>query len=98
MRYSRCIGSAAVGTLAALLLALPSSALVLAEAPAQAASTPVPPPCKTFPSSSDFVSTIDNPYMTWIPGTQFTSIVRKDGELQKDVSTVSSETKMILGV
>jgi hypothetical protein len=47
---------------------------------------------------ADFVSTIDNPYFSLIPGTTFVYEGIKDGERQRDEVKVSSKTKVILGV
>jgi hypothetical protein len=47
---------------------------------------------------ANFVSTIDNPYFSLIPGTTFVYEGTKDGEHQRDEVKVSAETKVILGV
>jgi hypothetical protein len=47
---------------------------------------------------ANFVSTIDNPYFSLIPGTTFVYEGIKDGERQRDEVKVSTETKTVLGV
>ena len=46
----------------------------------------------------NFVSTIDNPYFPLTPGTTFTYQGETDGVRTRSVTTVTSDTKVILGV
>ena len=47
---------------------------------------------------ANFASQVDNPYMPLIPGTVFTYAGTSDGESQQNIITVTSETKMIVGI
>ncbi|HYT78658.1 MAG TPA: hypothetical protein VEQ37_05285 [Actinomycetota bacterium] len=47
---------------------------------------------------ADFVQTIDNPNLPWIPGTTYVFRGIKDGESQRDEVVVTHRTKLILGV
>jgi hypothetical protein len=47
---------------------------------------------------SNFVSTIDNPWLPFIPGTVWHYTGTKDGERAKDVTTVTSRTEVVAGV
>ena len=76
------------------------------------ASSPTPsapsglPSTSTGPTSTagpaidpaNFVSKIDNPYYPLIPGTTFVYEGVKDGDTQRDMVEVTSETKVVAGV
>lgn len=47
---------------------------------------------------ANFVQQIDNPYMPLVPGTVLTYSGTSDGEPQQNIVTVTSETKLIVGV
>jgi hypothetical protein len=47
---------------------------------------------------ANFLSTIDNPFFSLIPGTTFVYEGTKDGERQRDEVKISAETKVIRGV
>jgi hypothetical protein len=47
---------------------------------------------------ANFVSVVDNPYMTWEPGTTYVYAGIKDGESQRDEVVVTEQTKLILGI
>jgi hypothetical protein len=98
MNRTWLLGLPTLGALDAMLALLPISAAAFADVPAAAPSVPSPPPCATLPSPDNFVSVIDNAYLPWIPGTVFRYVGSKDGEVQKTVVTVTSETKVILGI
>ena len=48
--------------------------------------------------AADFQTTIDNPWFPLVPGTTYTYVETKDGERADVVTTVTTDTKMILGV
>jgi hypothetical protein len=47
---------------------------------------------------SEFSTTIDNPYLPWVPGTVFTYEGTSDGEAERNVVTVTDETRVIMGI
>jgi hypothetical protein len=47
---------------------------------------------------SEFSTTIDNPYLPWVPGTVFTYEGTSDGEAETNVVTVTDQTRVIMGV
>src|SRR5262245_32066845 len=51
----------------------------------------VPPP-------EDFVKTIDNPYMPWIPGTTWVFEGVSDGQRERNVVEVTDHTRVVMGV
>jgi hypothetical protein len=51
----------------------------------------VPPP-------SEFVATVDNPYMPWIPGTKMVFEGVSDGQRERNVVVVTDRTKVVMGV
>jgi len=51
----------------------------------------VPPP-------SEFVATVDNPYMPWIPGTKWVFEGISDGTHERNVVVVTDRTKVVMGV
>lgn len=53
---------------------------------------------KTQVAPSNFQSTVDNPYFPLVPGTRFKYIATAAGETSDREITVTSETKMIMGV
>ena len=73
------------------------------------AASPTPATGEPSPSASasgyhpaiqaaDFVQTIDNPYLPWIPGTTYVFRGIKEGEAQRDEVVITDRTKVILGV
>jgi hypothetical protein len=50
------------------------------------------------PTSSDFTTTIDNPYWPMRPGMRWVYREREGGATQRDVVTVTSATRVIQGV
>lgn len=83
-----------------LLIVLASGGALpfMVAAPASADSTPAAAPYTPTIDPAAFVSTIDNRYFPLRPGTTFVYEGTKDGERQRNEVTVTSETKMILGV
>src|SRR5262249_38829299 len=79
-----------------LLIATTSAGVSAAETPPEA--TTVSAPCPTFPGASGFVSRVDNRNFPLIPGTVDIYQGQEDGEKQRTVTTVTYETKTILGV
>lgn len=72
-------------------------------APASAGTTVVASPMQDSAYHPDinpanFVSTIDNPYFPLTPGTSYTFEGQRDGAGQRDVFTVTGETKSIMGI
>jgi hypothetical protein len=51
----------------------------------------VPPP-------SEFVATVDNPYMPWIPGTKMVFQGVSDGQRERNVVVVTDRTRVVMGV
>ena len=50
------------------------------------------------PPASDFVPTVDNPYMPWIPGTKMVFEGVTDGQRERNVVEVTDKTKIVMGV
>ncbi len=70
-------------------------------APAAPAAPEVPPPLLPYApeiDAADFVSTIDNPYMPFSPGTRYVYRGVSDGERERGVVVVTRRTKEIMGV
>lgn len=55
-------------------------------------------PCPSLPDRSQFVDTIDNPYLPLLPGSVYRYRGTEDGEEQTNVVEVTRDTKTILGV
>ncbi len=77
-------------------LATPSPSAQIAANPApvakgQSYQPDVPPP-------SEFVATVDNPYMPWIPGTKMVFEGVSDGQRERNVVFVTDRTEMVMGV
>jgi hypothetical protein len=51
-----------------------------------------------LPSPGDFVATIDNPYMPWIPGTRTVFEGVSDGMRERNVVVVTNRTRVVMGV
>jgi hypothetical protein len=51
-----------------------------------------------LPPASDFVATVDNPYMPWIPGTKMVFEGVSDGRRERNVVEVTDRTKVVMGV
>lgn len=63
------------------------------------AQTPAPTPDLSGPiDPANFTTTIDNPWLPFIPGTVFTHRGAKDGKRAVDITTVTSKTALIDGV
>ena len=76
--------------------ATPSPSVEIAANPApvvkgQPYQPDVPPP-------DQFVATVDNPYMPWIPGTRWVYEGVSDGQHERNVVAVTDRTKVIMGV
>ena len=74
----------------------PSPSAEIAENPApvvkgQPYHPDVPPP-------DEFVATIDNPYMPWIPGTKMMFEGVSDGQRERNLVVVTDRTKVVMGV
>lgn len=69
--------------------------LICLTALVQPAVAAIPPP---LPPPSQFVPRVDNPWFPLRPGTVYVYRGRKDGERSRDVMSVLTETKTILGV
>jgi len=96
------------------LLALLCSAGVVGACTSSSGSSPSPTAASSPPASSvaastgsnyspqidpaDFTTTIDNPYLPFIPGTTWVYTGIKDGQRQRDVVAVTHWTKVIMGV
>ena len=94
----RHLGTAALGALVTLLALLPSSAVTFADVSGAATGAPSPPPCRPLPSPANFVATVDNPYLPFIPGTVLRYSGKKDNEVQHTVVEVTHDIKVILGI
>ena len=60
-----------------------------------------PPPISPYNPGivpSDFVTSIDNPYMPWRPGTRYSYRGESEGEKETNAVYVTDQTKEILGV
>jgi hypothetical protein len=71
------------------------------QASPSAASSPAPtalPPYNPTIDPADFVPVIDNPYFPLTPGTTFIFEGTRDGQPRRDEVTITSETKVIMGV
>jgi hypothetical protein len=84
---------AAMAAIATTVVAVAAIAAAVAAPPSSAPSCPRP---ATLPTS--FVGVIDNPYFPLKPGTTLSYRGKLDGKSATDVFSVTSETKMILGV
>lgn len=90
----------AVTALCALALAISSAPLLASPA----SQSPRPAPlaladgCPPFPGAGAFVSRIDNRYLPLIPGATYIYEGKEDGDVQRTVVTVTSQTRTILGV
>jgi hypothetical protein len=51
-----------------------------------------------LPPPSDFVATVDNPYMPWIPGTKTVLEGVSEGQRERNVVVVTDRTKVVMGV
>ena len=76
--------------------ATPSPSAEIAENPAPVVNgepyrPDVPPP-------SEFVATVDNPYMPWIPGTKMVFEGISDGQRERNVVVVTDRTRVVMGV
>jgi hypothetical protein len=82
------------------VIAVSSFGLLSHEAAAQSTEATPSPEAPYTPTitPSDFSQVIDNPYMPFKPGTTYIYDGTKDGEKQRDDVTVTSDTKVILGV
>jgi hypothetical protein len=87
----------------------PTSTPVITQQPTAAPLvTPGPTPSLAVPEGtigpdawkdpSNFVATIDNPWLPFKPGTVWHYTGTKDGERAKDVTTVTSRTEVVAGV
>jgi hypothetical protein len=70
---------------------------------AEAVANPAPivkgqPYRPDLPPPEDFVAVIDNPYMSFMPGTRTVFEGVSDGERERNVVSVTDRTKVILGV
>jgi hypothetical protein len=70
---------------------------------AEAAANPAPvlkgqPYDPELPPPGDFVATIDNPYMPWIPGTRTVFDGVSDGLRERNVVVVTNRTRVVMGV
>jgi hypothetical protein len=88
---------AGLATIASVLgvVAAIAVALVLVAPASSAPSCPRPP---ALPPASEFGGPIDNDYLPLIPGTTLTYKGKLDGQSARDVFTVTTDTKTILGV
>jgi hypothetical protein len=84
---------AAMAAIATTVVAVAAIAAAVAAPPSSAPSCPRP---AALPTS--FVGVIDNPYFPLKPGTTLSYRGKLDGKSATDVFSVTSETKMILGV
>ena len=57
-----------------------------------------PPYDPEVPPTGDFVATIDNPYMPWIPGTRTAFEGVSDGQRERNVVVVTNRTRVVMGV
>jgi hypothetical protein len=81
----------------------PSSPSATPSPSAEIAANPAPvvngqPYRPDVPPPSEFVATVDNPYMPWIPGTRTVFEGVSDGERERNVVVVTDRTKVVMGV
>ena len=81
-------------SVALLLVGAPWATLARPQSPSVEATRR----CPTFPGPKQFVRKIDNRFLPLEPGTTFIYRETADGETERDVVTVTSKTKTILGV
>ena len=79
-----------------------SSAVSSSRGPSSPSSATATPPAATASSPridpTNFVETVDNPYLPFIAGTTFVYEGTRDGKSQRDEVVVTSQKKVILGV
>jgi hypothetical protein len=90
----RIVRTAGFGIGLALVVAMVALAVSRSSSPAAWAATPIP----VLPSSSDFVTRIDNKYFPLRPGTTFSFRGTQEGKASRVTVFVTHRTKTILGI
>jgi hypothetical protein len=95
---TQTLAVAAIAIVAALVAASSSSAARASTSPSASQLAPIHGPYNPHIDPANFVRTVDNPLLPWIPGTRFHYTGVKGKTPQTDNEVVLHRTKRILGI
>jgi hypothetical protein len=100
LRLAATLGTLVIAVLASATLGVASSSSAAAESTSPSASelAPIHGPYNPHVDPANFVRTVDNPLLPWIPGTRFHYTGVKGKTRQTDTEVVLHRTKRILGI